>query len=359
MPIHDTWHFENSPVGTQLCVGTYGSAYNGNTIYNQYTGNPGQPVYASAINTFVVTSDNFLTLTANSGGQCGALYLPLNVVQDWSVATQYWMGFRTKLNASYGGATCYIAMIANNVSYGAFTSLLTEAQMTAAGLNTVGVEHYIEIFMDRVALTYQVYADGALILSGALTAANMASGAGMLSFGPITTGLTAGGARGYRDFYFLDVDATKTPTRLGPIRAKAATIAAVAGSEWVANGAADVPTALGTALQNPPLMTPNAGSPADKQPLVLTLSTTASDAQVKILGVQPAASLYPNNQAGTTVAVGFQDTIGNPLVPAGSFSSAGAINQFNQKLPMVTTGPNGQPWTAAEINKSQMVLTPQ
>lgn len=357
MPLHDTWHFENAPIGTQMVVSAYGGAYAGNTIYNQYTGNVGQPVYASTISTIAVTADGFLTNTANSGGWAGALYVPLNVIQDWSVATQYWFGFRTKITVA-GVAGVFITQ-PSNTNYSAYSTLLNEAQMTAAGLSAVGVEHYIEVFMDRVALTYQIYVDGNMTWSGALLGSNLASGAGLLSFGPIGSGNTAGSARAYRDFYFLDVDATKTPTRLGPIRAKAATITAVAGSEWVANGAADVPTALGTALQNPPLMTPNAGSPNDKQPLVLTLSTTAIDSQVRILGVQPVASLYPNNQAGTTVAVGFQDTIGNPLVPAGSFSSAGAINQFNQKLPMVTTGPNGQPWTAAEINKSQMVLTPQ
>jgi hypothetical protein len=357
MPLHDTWHFENSPVGTNLVLAAYGSAYSGNTIYNQYTGNTGQPVFANSINTMAVTADGFFTNTANSAGWAGAIYVPLNVVQDWSVATQYWFGFRTKITVA--GVTGVFLVQPNNVGYAAYTTMLNEAQMATAGFNTVGVEHYIEVFMDRVALTYQIYVDGVPVWNGALSGSNLASGNGLMSFGPIGSGQTAGSGRGYRDFYFLDVDATKTPTRLGPIRAKAATITAVSGSEWVANGAADVPTALGTLLQNPPLMTPNAGSPADKQPLVLTLSTTASDAQVKILGVQPVASLYPNNQAGTTVAAGFQDTIGNPLVPAGSFVSAGAINQFNQKLPMVTTGPNGQPWTAAEINKSQFVLTPQ
>lgn len=357
MPLHDTWHFENAPVGTQLVVAAYGAAYAGNTIYNQYTGNTGQPVYASSISTIAVTADGFLTNTANSGGWAGALYVPLNLVQDWSVATQYWFGFRTKL--SVAGVAGVMLTQPSTTNYTAYTTMITEAQMTAAGLNTVGVEHYIEVFMDRVGLTYQIFVDGALTWSGALLGSNMASGAGLLSWGPIGSGNTVGSARGYRDFYFLDVDATKTPTRLGPIRAKAATVTAAVGSEWVANGAADILTATNTPLQNPPLMTPNAGSPNDKQPLVLTLSTTASDAQVKILGVQPVASLYPNNQAGTTVAVGFQDTIGNPLVPAGQFISAGAINQFNQKLPMVQTGPNGQPWTAAEINQSQLVLTPQ
>jgi hypothetical protein len=353
MAIHDTWHFENAPQGVNLGVAAGGSAYNANTIYGQYTGNVGQIFTLGSANA-QVTSDGFLTLPA-VGGACGFLGVPLNLVQDWTNSTQYWIGFRTKLNSAYNNG--FLLLIGSNTSNSSYTPLLTEAQLSAAGYSVVGVEHYLEIFIDRSALTFQVYCDGLLINSGAVSAAALNSGNGFVEFGcNVTGGATANGSRGFRDFYFLDVDSTYT-TKLGPIRAKAATITAAVGSEWTANGAASVLAALNTAIGSGS-MTPNAQAPLDKQALQLSLSSPVADAGSRIIGISPVLSFGSLSGSVANVAAGFQDG-SNPLVSSGIFVQTNAGGAYNQKLPLVKTGPNGQTWTAAEINQAQYVLTPQ
>lgn len=356
MAIHDMWHFENAPQGVNLSVAAYQTTYNGNTIYNQYTGNPGQPLSYGAGNTFPISSDGFLTITSNSSGQQGGLVVPCGQVQDWSVATQYWVGFRTKLSVANASTTPLLFGLTANTSWGSFLTMLNESMMIAAGLSATGTEYYVEVFLDRVALTFQVYVGGLLINSGAITG-GVFTAANYLWWGGIAAG-TANYARGYRDFYFLDVD-SKYPSRLGPIRAKAATLTAAAGSDWTPNGASTSLAALQTALTSgSPSMTPNTQSPTDKQPLVLSLSTTVTDSGNKIIGVQPSLSFQPANGTPVTLAAGFQDA-SNPLVNSGSFTAAATAPLYNQKLPVVLTQPNGQPWTAAEINQAQYVLTPQ
>jgi hypothetical protein len=354
MALHDLWHFENSPQGLNLSTAVYGTAYSANTIYNQYTGNlVGQPM-SNASNTFQVTSDGFLSLVNNASGQAGALVVPLNAVQDWSVATQYWFGFRRKITVALGGAP-WLILISNNTSYGAYTTLLTDAMMAAVNLNNVGVEYYIEVFMDRTALTFQVYCGNVLVNSGALNSSTTLSGAGYLSFGPIANGMAAGGAAGYRDFYFLDVDAT-TPGRLGALRAKATTVASVSGSEWVAQGAADIPTALNTAMTNPPTATPNALSPLDNQPLSIQMATTITDSGSKIVAVQPAATFQGGSGNLAKMNASFKDASSNTTALGQLVAASGLA--VNQRLPFTTKAPDGTAWTAAKINQSQYVLTP-
>lgn len=356
MAIHDMWHFENAPQGVNLCIAQYTTAYTPNTIYTQDTGNVGQPQwYNTNANTFTVSSDGFLMINSNSSGQQGGLLVPISAVQDLSVATQYWIGFRTKMTVANSSTAPLLFGITSNTSWSTYTTMLNENIMINAGLTAVGAEHYVEVFLDRIALTFQVYVDGILVNSGTTTAA-LYVGASFFWWGGISTG-TASYARGYRDFYFLDVDATYTK-RLGPIRAKAATLTAVTNTDWTVNGAADILTALNTAIGSG-ATTPNAQSAADKQPLTLSLSTTVTDAGNKILGVTPGLSFTAANGTPVSIAAGFKDG-SNPLVAAGTFSQSNSgIPLYNQKLPLVLNGPNGQPWTAAEINQAQYVLTPQ
>lgn len=355
MAIHDLWNFENAPQGVNLSIAAYQTAYQSNTIYNQDTGMPGQPLSYGTGNTFTVSSDGFLLINSNSSGQQGGLVVPLGQVIDLSVATQYWIGFRTKLTAANSSTSPFICGMTTNTSWSSYISLCNEANFISNSLNTVGAEHYVEIFLDRTNQIYQLYVDNVMIASGSCPSTWFVAST-FLWFGGIAAG-SASYVRGYRDFYFLDVD-SKYTTRLGPLRAKALTLTAATNTDWTANGASDILTALNTAIGSGS-MTPNAQSPVDKQPLSLTLSTSLTDSGNRILGVQPALSYTSANGMPVNMVVGFKDNT-NPLVNAGSFTQANSgIPLYNQKLPIVLTAPNGQPWTAAEINQSQYVLTPQ
>jgi hypothetical protein len=355
MALHDLWHFENAPVGMTLSAA--GSSYNGNTIYNQYTGNVGQPLTyvnnTTPSNIFSVTADGFLSNAANSSGQCGALFVPTAAVQDWSVATQYWFGFRTKLIVNNTLGAPHVVIVTNSTSFGSWTSLLDESHLIAAGMVGVGGEIYIEVFIDRSALTFQVYGNGVLINSGTVTSAVFNS-TGYITFGGASTG-SANYARGYRDFYFLDVDAS-TPGRLGPIRAKASRTAAASGSEWVPNGAADLVTVLNTANQNPPVISPYAQAPADNQSLAVTMGVTVNDSSQKVLAVQPTLSFQPSGAGPAKIAASFADASSN-VSPLGQFANSNGL-VLNQKLPWQTKAPDGSNWTGAKINQTQFVLTP-
>lgn len=355
MALHDLWHFENAPVGMTLSAA--GSSYNGNTIYNQYTGNVGQPLTyvnnTTPSNIFSVTADGFLSIAANSSGQCGALFVPTAAVQDWSAATQYWFGFRTKLIVNNTVGTCHVIIVSSSTSYANWTSLLDESHLIAAGLVGVGGEIYIEVFIDRSALTFQVYGNGILINSGTVTSTVFAS-TGYITFGGAAIG-SASYTRGYRDFYFLDVDAS-TPGRLGPIRAKASRAAAVSGSEWVPNGAADLVTVLNTANQNPPVISPYAQAPADNQPLAVTMLATVNDSGQKVLAVQPTLSFQPSAAGPAKIAATFTDASSNASSLGQFVNSNGLV--LNQKLPWQTKAPDGTSWTGAKINQTQFVLTP-
>jgi hypothetical protein len=354
MALHDLWHFENAPVGLNLCVAAGGSAYNANTIYNQYTGNVGQPQFTNvATNTWSVSADGFLVNTPTPGGFAGGLVVPTVAVQDWSVATQYWIGFRTKVVSGAATGTAYLCGGTNNTSMQTVAPFFTEALMTSSGLSVVGVEHYVEIFLDRTAMIFQLYVDGILLSFGTVNT-NTFSVNSYLWFGSQAAG-NATLARGFRDFYFLDVDAT-TPGRLGPIRAKASTLAAVSGSEWTPNGAADLVTALGTAIQNPPLSTPNVQSPVDNQPLTLSLATSFADPGQKFLAVQPTLSFTGTNGNVAKVNAALVDAANNSETLGQFLSASGFV--LNQKLPMQTKAPDGSNWTAAKINQSKFVLTP-
>ena len=358
MALHDLWHFENAPVGLNLSVAAYQTTYNPNTIYNQYTGLPGQPMTYGTSNTFYVTADGYLAMNGGSTGNVGALFVPPTSVQDWTNATQYWMGFRTKLIAGTPGASCHIVIFSSNTSYSSWSTMLDESHLAAAGFSNtttgqVNGEVYIELFMDRLAMTFQAYANGILVNSGTMNTTVYS----LTSF--FSIGGSAGGSanftRGFKDFYFLDVDAT-TPGRLGPIRAKASTTAAANGSEWVVNGASDLVTALNTPNQNPPVITPYVQAPVDNQSLALTMATSVSDSGNKILAVQPELSFQSSTSGPAKIAAAFKDASNN-VANLGQFANGGGL-QLNQRLPFQLKAPDGSAWSAAKINQSQFVLTP-
>lgn len=346
MAIHDLWDFENAPIGLSLLSGQSNVTPN---VYTQATGLPGLIYTLSGSTT--VTSDGFLTLTRGTNGEDSPLIVAANLVQNFTTSTKFWMGFRTKANyattsSTAGKLLCSESPFAGN----ALQVFVNEADVVAAA-NT---EVYVEIFFDTVALSYQLWVNGTLLRTAAIAAGAVVSS----MFWQIGTGGTAtvaSTARGFRDFYFLDVDATDT-NRLGPIRSSLATITAAAASEWTLNGSpASLLAALNTPLQNPLLATPSATSSSDNQPLVLTLST-ALPASTPIIAIQPMVSAASSSSAPGNLDVSYE--IGAQSTDAGSIALPSSTMTYNNRLPPVRTSPTGGAWTVAEINELEMVLTP-
>lgn len=250
MAIHEVWSYDHvPPLGVDISTGTSLSAYSEAGTYNQQTGLLGM-LYKNTSGTGIIGVDGFLTLTTASGSN-PALLVQAKEVQDWSVATQYWLGFRTKTSLQ-NGAACNIFALSDSLTDTNFQALLQETDMTAASAAVLNTEYYVEIFIDRTNLVYQVWVNGVRIKNGSLTAAALpVNGNGYYWFGAYNSlsGVTNGATRSFRDFYFLDVDAT-TPSRLGSTRSSAQTISSATGSnytsyEGILTGQAVISTAQG------------------------------------------------------------------------------------------------------------------
>jgi hypothetical protein len=130
-------------------------------------------------------------------------------------ATQAWLGFRTYATGlAPSGCNCFgvLPSSAAGVLGGGganIVSLINETQLNRVTAGVAGAQ-YVEVFLDNANHTYQTYVNGVATTSGTLPT-------GFTHF--VYSGQTFSGSFGqaFRDFYFLDVDATKPNGRLGPI----------------------------------------------------------------------------------------------------------------------------------------------
>lgn len=353
MAIHDLWSFDNAPQSsTDISQGTSLTYPNPGTYY-QYTNLPGV-LYKNTGGTGTITADGFLNLISSASWN-PALVVKAADVQDWSVATQYWIGFRTK-TSQQSPSTTAVFRVANTLAQGSYNTILAESDLTAAAAATLNTEYYVEIFIDRVNLIYQVYINGKFYIQAALAAVSLpAAGAGFYFWGGLNSASAVANAnRSFRDFYFLDVDSVDK-TRLGPLRSSPAVLSNIAGAGWTLNSAADLPTALTTVLQNPPITTPSASAPANNQPVTANLSTSVS-ANAPIIAVQPQLTLI-GDAAANLIDVSFSQA--SNTLDAGKIIVSPNTNLFNQKWGAQRKAPDGGLWTPAKINATSAILTPK
>ncbi|BDD79834.1 hypothetical protein [Burkholderia phage FLC9] len=351
MAIHDLWSFDNAPVGTNLSQASTANitgTTNSTNPYYYYTGNPGM-IYPTvgASQSVAVTSDGFLTFQRNASGYSNPMLFMGSQVQNWTTSTKFWIGFRTKASyATVPTQTGTVLLAQQSYASGNYNKVVTDGDLGSIPANT---EVYVEVYIDSVANTYSVYVNGALVRT---TTATYITSATEWAIDCSNLGGPPGNStRGYRDFYFLDVDSTDT-NRLGPIRSAPATLSNISGSEWTLNSAADLPTALTTALQNPPSTTPSASSPADFQPIKANLNTSSSS---PIIAVQAAISTFGdagNNALGLVLSQGGNQADLGRVVPPIS------ANQFNQRWAIQRKAPDGSAWSAAKVSATQAILTP-
>jgi hypothetical protein len=260
MAIHDLWSYDNAPQSsTDISQGTTLSYPNQGT-YFQYTNLPGV-LFKNTGGTGTITSDGFLNLISSASWN-PALVVRQNDVQNWSTSTKYWMGFRTK-TAQQSTATTKVFALADTVSQTNTVTILSESDLTTANAAALNTEYYVEVFIDRTNLVYQVYINGTQVKSGALTAASVPSGGtGYYFWGGINSAqATAGATRSFRDFYFLDVDGVDSQ-RLGPIRSSRATLSNITGTGWTLNNvpAKTAPVLAGSAAISTTVQKFGAGS---------------------------------------------------------------------------------------------------
>lgn len=250
MPLHDFWPFDHVPQGTtDLSTGSGGPVYATKTgTYYQLTGNPGYAYNNGIASAVTVGSDGYLKLGSNSTSNPG-LAIQAKEVQDWSVATQYWVGFRTKTSAQNAGSANVFTM-SDTIGQANPSILVLESDMTAAGANTLNQDYMVEVFIDRSAKTYQVWINGVQVKNGTIAAATLANGQnGFYWFGPWNSSLNANANRFFRDIYWVDVDATQTPKRLGSVRTNPALQAGLSAPTYLYESVTAVGTAAVTNAQ--------------------------------------------------------------------------------------------------------------
>ena len=340
--------FDNAVQGLNYSVQ---NSYVLNNTLNQYTGVPGVPLYFSLnLDGTTIGSDGYLYFNAGSNQAMGMYALRLSDVRGAS-ATQSWFGFRHLALVVQMTGNLLRVMTGFGTSNASLS--LTWAELRAAGGGVLNVEDYIELFLDQGAGTYQIWWNGVLIKTAAVTFPITSTSC--IYVGPNSGGLGGVGWFGIRDMYWMDIDGVDT-ARLGPIRSSKASLV-ISGSEYTVTGAADVQTALTTALQNPPTVTPNALSPADKQPLTAAL-TTAVPANSRILAIQGQISVAGNTVSPTAIDLAVTD--GTHTSDMGQVTLANSAMLYNQTPPsLVRTAPDGSALTVAKINALSLVATPQ
>lgn len=355
MAIQDMWSYDHAPQGTtDLSTGSGGPSYSTNSgTYYQYTGNPGYPYNNGITNAIQVTTDGYLTMNS-SGTSNPGMAIQAKEVQDWTNATQYWIGFRTK-TSKQNASNANIFAMSNTVTQSSVTVLMTEADLPGATLN---LDYYVEIFIDRVNLIYQLWINGSLLRQGTLASAVVvASGGSFYWLGPWNSGLITNATRAFRDFYFLNVDAT-TPNRLGAVRSNLAAETAVSAPNYTLNAggtsATDALSAFNTAYSSPPVATPNVTNAVSDDALTSTFtSSLASTAKIIAVGYRFAAQSSTAANLGVALKSGGVTQNQTPY----AFSDTNTM-KYGRRAIFATSAVDGGSWTTAKVNATQLVLTP-
>jgi hypothetical protein len=357
MSIHDLWTYDHAPQGTtDLSTGSGSPVYSETGLYNQYTGNPGYAYNNGITNAIQATTDGYLTINSNSTSNPG-LAVQAKEVQDWSVATQYWVGFRTK-TSKQNASNANVFTMSDTIGQANPSILVLESDMTAAGANVLNQDYYVEVFIDRTNRVYQVWINGVQVKSGTIAAASVVSGGnGFYWFGPWNSGLIASASRAFRDFYFLDVDAT-TLGRLGSIRSNLAALSAVSAPNYTLNagssGASDALSAFNYAYPTPPVATPNETNAVTDDVLTSTFNTSVPST-TSIVAVEYRHASQSTSAANLGVALTSGGTTQNK--PAYAFADTNTM-KYGRRAVLATTAVDGSAWTPAKVNATQLLLTP-
>jgi Concanavalin A-like lectin/glucanases superfamily len=354
MALHDLWSYDNAPVGTNLVQASLvdqTKVTNTTTNpYNYYTQLPGCVMNNVGAGTpTAVSADGFLTFQRTASGTCNPMWFQLNQVFNFTGITRWAFGFRTKSSAVTAASSAIRIFTTAAGWNGALAGTLIVEGDVAAPANT---EVYVEGIVDLTAGTFTVFANGNFVRSVAFSASGWSSALYVM----VDTGGSAGVAgstRGYRDFYFLDLDSVDT-TRLGPIRSSRAALTNVSGSDWTLNSSPDLATALSTVLQNPPISTPSASSPSDNQALSVSLNTSLP-VSTNIIAVQPQLTLITDSN-GNNIDLAIKQSINT--IDTGVIALPASTTAFNQRLAIQRVAPDGGVWTPTKINATQLVLTP-
>lgn len=353
MALQDSWTYDHAPQSTtDISQGTTLSAYSETGTYNQYSGLPGM-LFKNTGGTGYINTDGFVYLVSSASWN-PALLVRANEVQDWTNATKYWIGFRTKLVTAQNAANSQMFNISSNLAQTNFTTMILESDMTAAGAATIGTEYYVEVMVDRQNLLYEVWIAGVKAKSGALTAASVtANGAGYYFWGAMNSAsAVANATRAYRDFYFLNVDAT-TPNRIGSVRSAPQSLASVTAPNYtVTSGSSLTPLqVLSAAYPAPPVATPNLTSAATNDTLTAGLTGAASK-PILAMDFRMGASCTQTGQVASQL-VQNSNTLNLP-----SYAFADTSIGYGRRLGFSTKAPDGGVWTPAKISATQVLLTP-
>lgn len=278
-------------------------------------------------------------------------YLPLGLSTN---ATKFTIGMRVRSFSAFSGNYDVVGL---TVGGSGSMILLTYTELAAARPAGSVVELYLELVLDTVAKTRELWVNGVLKSTTAWTPnATILSGItnNTLEFyvtqtiwvGPVVTNW-------YKDIYVTDdiVSADDALVgRLGPQRMLPIYVDQATGP-WVGDDGA---TDLKATLNAVPPASAQVVSPTTKEALTLSLNCSVPDGHKinsinlnlsgKSVGDVPTKTRVELTQGGVTLA---------PV----NITTPRALT-YGQKIASLTLAPDGGPWTAAKIDQTTIVLRP-
>lgn len=303
----------------------------------------------------VISLDGWLAFQINTALTAGASpYTLLNVNAGPSAATKVVFGARIRSWQTFNN-TAYSVMAFYSANTNEQILLGYDELVTIRGASPSPFEFYVEVILDLTLNTREVWVNGALWKTTTLTlnAANKAAVANGTYQLMLRQSLWTGqpSTNWQRDIYVLDdVPGDGFVGRLGPQKLIPLYIDQATGS-WVSD---DGLTDLKATLNAPYPAGATLVSPATKDPLTLSLNAAIPDGYKvngvslwmggKSLGDIPSNAKVEIKQGGQTLA---------PVVIA-----VPRALSYGQQIAQLGAAPDGGVWTAAKLDQTTLVITP-
>lgn len=345
MAIRDLWAFDHLP--TPAGIGPLGPLgfFRSDLIYNSQTSATHNGNTASWIQFPTVVLAGPSSIMGNFG-------IPYAAVSDYTQRRSF-IGFRFLFNNLNAGAVSSACNLVNAAG--------TSQILVPTSILTANVEQYIEIMIDRANKVFVVWVDGVKTNTTIFDFNAFMGTTGNLFFGTtfVIASTLSNNTWQIKNVYFVDdtQDATLC-YRLGPVAPTDVTLSAVSAPNWTSSDSgtplADLTTPMiaGGGAEIAPLQNMS----ATLDPIVATLSASPLDSTLAVI----ALKTYCTSQMVTGPAVSFQTEFDyNSATKAGNkLTYTGTSMRYNQTIGLETTAADGTPLTFANINLTQLKLTP-
>lgn len=246
-----------------------------------------------------------------------------------------------------GGAAVYIC---SDVALSGFMNLVNFASLPNVGV--AGSETYLEMSFDLTAGTVSYWLDDVFLSTAGLSGVSLANlRAGTVLFAWNHAAANTLGVMSVKDIYFIDnVPGDGYTGRLGPRKTYPITIDSAAGSGWTASDGGSLLAALNTQIETAGA---TISSDVTKSPLSLSLSSSVPNGAI-VDGI----SLFSAAKVDVSTSLTAVKLVNGANNIAGGSKTTPTTMRYGNPLGAYARAPDGSRWTAASIDSTSLVLTP-